>query len=757
MLIAALLTGTVSALDLLYPFEAFFYDLRNQVAQKPMRDDIVLLGIDDAAMKKHGGWPWDRHILADEIKKLDKAGARRIIFDSQFVDKGLGRQDPLLSAANNANAEVYFGVLPETMQYSDNFVMANDLKGRLLIPDGNRILYLGMNFDFRGVPVSAPKSAQVKINNEKKTISSLANLISLQTNHDDLLKVDLNAKYNNNIKSIANWEGKANVKGRDVVIIPNTGVFNDIFRVPFDGYLPGGVLQVMASQSISAEYKYATTYCYIIFCIIVFLYVYKSSYVSKNKLYIINTVQNIFIISIGWPLERAGYEFYYMPFVFCSIIFCLAVKYGYDKYKNSLANATDSLTGLPNGTAHVRAIEANGNEARVIVAATIGNSSDISCVLNEQKILDFYREVERRILSSNGAEVIYHAGYDSVTWDVPKAIFPDVEDYAKAMRAMMLQPFIIDGQTIRADLSYGFDLDTEISAYRRLANALNAAQRAASSHKLYSDYGLVNDNSASWRIALSSSIDQLLADGQFSLAFQPKLNLASGQVESAECLMRWTHPDYGAIPPSEFIEAAEQGSAIVDLTNFAIESALEALTRIRKIKPNFTLAVNLSPSLLDDSDFAAQVLDRIDSYGMERSALILEITEAASLADRSTAMDMLDTLANAGVPLSIDDYGTGRSTLDYLRVIPAREIKLDRSFIGDMIINEQNRNLVESTIALAQTLNLSTVAEGVENLATLSMLEAMECTYVQGYHIGWPHSLEDFTKKFVLQTNTYAA
>ena len=169
------------------------------------------------------------------------------------------------------------------------------------------------------------------------------------------------------------------------------------------------------------------------------------------------------------------------------------------------------------------------------------------------------------------------------------------------------------------------------------------------------------------------------------------------------------------------------------------------------------LAVNLSPSLLDDSDFAAQVLDRIDSYGMERSALILEITEAASLADRSTAMDMLDTLANAGVPLSIDDYGTGRSTLDYLRVIPAREIKLDRSFIGDMIINEQNRNLVESTIALAQTLNLSTVAEGVENLATLSMVEAMECTYVQGYHIGWPHSLEDLTKKFVLQTNTYAA
>ena len=109
------------------------------------------------------------------------------------------------------------------------------------------------------------------------------------------------------------------------------------------------------------------------------------------------------------------------------------------------------------------------------------------------------------------------------------------------------------------------------------------------------------------------------------------------------------------------------------------------------------------------------------------------------------------------MPLSIDDYGTGRSTLDYLRVIPAKEIKLDRSFVGDMIVNDQNRNLVESTIKLAQTLNLATVAEGVENRATLNMLKSMGCTFVQGYHIGWPLELNEFTKKFIMQSNAYAA
>jgi diguanylate cyclase len=241
------------------------------------------------------------------------------------------------------------------------------------------------------------------------------------------------------------------------------------------------------------------------------------------------------------------------------------------------------------------------------------------------------------------------------------------------------------------------------------------------------------------------------------LAFQPKLNLETGLVESAECLMRWTHPDFGAIPPSEFIEAAEQGSAISDLTAFALDSAMQALTVFRTVKPNFTLAVNLSPSLLDDPDLADQILEGIDSYGLDRSALILEITEAARLADRSAAMDMLDRLSKAGIPLSIDDYGTGRSTLDYLRVIPAKEIKLDRSFISDMIMNDQNRNLVESTIKLAQTLSLSTVAEGVENRETLNMLKSMGCTYVQGYHIGWPLGLEEFTRNFISNSDAYAA
>jgi diguanylate cyclase len=165
----------------------------------------------------------------------------------------------------------------------------------------------------------------------------------------------------------------------------------------------------------------------------------------------------------------------------------------------------------------------------------------------------------------------------------------------------------------------------------------------------------------------------------------------------------------------------------------------------------------LSPSLLDDPDLAVQILEGIDAYGLDRSALILEITEAARLADRSMAMDMLDRLAKAGVPLSIDDYGTGRSTLDYLRVIPAKEIKLDRSFVGDMIMNDQNRNLVESTIKLAQTLSLATVAEGVENRATLNMLKEMGCTYVQGYHIGWPLSLQEFTKKFISESDAWAA
>ncbi len=756
MLIAALISGSLSALGVFYPLDAVLYAMRSQVAQKPMRDDVVLIGIDDKALAKHGGWPWDRQVLADEITKMDKAGARRIVFDVQFFDNGLGREDPLLKAANDAKAEVYFGVLPEAMHFDDKFEISSERSKELMIPDGNRLVYLGMNFDFMGTPQSVPNDVVLNLNGESNQIPGIANLLSMHERSDDIVYVDLNIKGNYELVSILDWQKKLDLNSKDIILVPQAEIFNDYYKIPFHGYRPGAVLQVMASQSEQADFLHAPTIIFTLLSALLYVVLIWSK-VTKTKVYVLQASLCAVILAVGWGMERNGYQFLFSPFLINSALFVALIKYNYEKYLASVENATDSLTGLPNGTAHVCAIEEVGNGSRVIVAATIGNSSDISCVLNEEKILDFYREVERRILSSNGAEVIYHAGYDSVTWDVPKAIFPDVEDYAKAMRAMMLQPFIIDGQTIRADLSYGFDLDTSLTAYRRLANALNASQRAASSHKLFSDNPSATDNSATWRIALSSSIDRLLAEKQFSLAFQPKLNLESGRVESAECLMRWTHPDFGAIPPSEFIEAAEQGSAIADLTAFALDSAMQALTVIRRTKPKFTLAVNLSPSLLDEPDLAARILEGLDSYGLNRSALILEITEAAQLADRSVAMDMLDRLAKAGVPLSIDDYGTGRSTLDYLRVIPAKEVKLDRSFVGDMIANDQNRNLVESTIKLAQTLSLATVAEGVENRATLNMLKAMGCTYVQGYHIGWPLDFEQFTKKFVNESDVYAA
>lgn len=145
------------------------------------------------------------------------------------------------------------------------------------------------------------------------------------------------------------------------------------------------------------------------------------------------------------------------------------------------------------------------------------------------------------------------------------------------------------------------------------------------------------------------------------------------------------------------------------------------------------------------------------SFGLDREAIIFEITEAANLTDVALAMEILTGMVNEGMALSIDDYGTGRSTLDYLRLIPAREVKLDRSFIADMVVSKQSRDLVESTINLAHTLGMVTVAEGVENQETMAILRGMGCDYVQGYHVGWPLFYDEFAKKFVFNTYTYAA
>jgi EAL domain-containing protein (putative c-di-GMP-specific phosphodiesterase class I) len=252
---------------------------------------------------------------------------------------------------------------------------------------------------------------------------------------------------------------------------------------------------------------------------------------------------------------------------------------------------------------------------------------------------------------------------------------------------------------------------------------------------------------ASWKLSMLSQLDEAIDRGEVWVAYQPKLDIGTRRIVGAEALARWTHPDKGPIAASEFVAAAEQHDRIGKLTDFVLDKAVSAAAAINKRGEDFDVAVNLSARLLSDKQFVMRVAAVLARHGLDARHLTLELTETAELAARGDSLDTLTRLRELGVQISIDDYGTGLSTLDYLKKIPATEIKIDQSFVKGLCDNRSDRLMVHSTIGLAHSLGRKVVAEGVEHREILDELLEMECDIAQGFIIGRPMSLDSLVKR----------
>lgn len=241
---------------------------------------------------------------------------------------------------------------------------------------------------------------------------------------------------------------------------------------------------------------------------------------------------------------------------------------------------------------------------------------------------------------------------------------------------------------------------------------------------------------------LSSAITQ----GQLRPAYQPKICLASDELHSAEVLARWQHPDKGMIPPSQFIALAETHELIHPLTLSIAEQALHDLSGWWQHGRPLSLAINLSPQLLADSHFLDEAMELVDRFHLSPESIIWEVTESSVMSDIPTALSLLVRLRLKGFGLACDDYGTGFASMQQLSQIPFTELKIDRSFVHGAASNPHLRALLQSAIKLARELNLTSVAEGIELSADLTLLKSLDCDLAQGYLLGKPMSAADFQR-----------
>lgn len=252
--------------------------------------------------------------------------------------------------------------------------------------------------------------------------------------------------------------------------------------------------------------------------------------------------------------------------------------------------------------------------------------------------------------------------------------------------------------------------------------------------QLFSDWGLEG--------RLASAIDA----GDLELHYQPKLSLANSAIVGAEALMRWNEPEIGFISPQVFIDLAESTGQINALTEFAIQRACRQLSEWETSIPELNIAVNVSPTLVQDSSIVDVIENATGIWGTSPAALTIEVTENALMVNPEASHDILTSIRDIGAKVSIDDFGTGYSSLAYLKRIPADELKIDRSFVMGMLSDDGDYKIVEHSIAIASSFGLDVVAEGIENKQELDALKQLGCDYAQGYYICKPVPSSQFEK-----------
>jgi diguanylate cyclase (GGDEF)-like protein/PAS domain S-box-containing protein len=408
----------------------------------------------------------------------------------------------------------------------------------------------------------------------------------------------------------------------------------------------------------------------------------------------------------------------------------------------------DSLTGLPNRTLFRdrvdQAVRASGrSDTRVaVLILDLDRFKEINDALGhaagDQLLVELGRRLEGVLRAS---DTVARLGGDEFGILLPEARVPDDVLAAVArIRKVVEEPVTVQDLPLSVEGSIGIALHpsdgAQADALLRAADV--AMYRAKEESAAWVFYDATTGTADPARLTLVGELRRALERHELTLYYQPKAALADGTITSVEALLRWNHPKRGLVGPDDFIPLAQQTGLIKPLTLYVIDEAVRQAHAWQSQGRRLSVAVNLSTRSLLDREFPGQVAAALARRGVRPGLLECEITESAMMADPQRTREILESLSAMGIRLSIDDFGTGHSSLSYLKRLPVSEIKIDRSFVMNMDHDEDDATIVRSTIDLAHNLGLEVVAEGVETPAIWDRLAHLGCTFAQGYLLSRP-------------------
>jgi diguanylate cyclase (GGDEF)-like protein len=404
----------------------------------------------------------------------------------------------------------------------------------------------------------------------------------------------------------------------------------------------------------------------------------------------------------------------------------------------------DGLTGLANRTRFNELIEAATAalpRPSAVLLIDLDRFKEINDTLGHHHGDLLLREVANRLCEHIGERgMVARLGGDEFGVLLPGSSSGDAAQVAVTLLSALEQPFTIGDLDLEVTASIGVALlpahgHEPVKLLQRADVAMYAAKEA---HSGWEIYARDRDHYSPRRLALAGQLRHAIDAGQMEVHYQPIAQLGSGRITGVEALLRWRHPVEGLLGPDDFVPIAEHAGLIRPLTLLVLRDAATQCRLLSLLSHDLEVAINLSVRTVLDVNLPDQVAAVMTELGVAPRFLTVEITESSVMADPSRTIGVLGRLSLLGVSIAIDDFGTGYSSLSYLKRMPVDEIKIDRSFVAGMMIDDNDAVIVRSTIELARSLGLRVVAEGVEDQATWNRLSEMGCDLAQGFYLSRP-------------------
>ena len=750
-LLVAISAIGLAAVGLFVPAEDALTAQRAKLLERAPTGQTVIVEMDARSLAELRSWPWPRRYHAQIVNRLNQSGASIIAFDVDFSARS-DTGDAELAAAIRKAGHV---VLPIFAQASS------------AVSDGSEMLASRPDAAFSdawvgGVNIFPDRDGIVRDYPAAIAIGgviqpSIATLVAEKDGMGDRSfrpdwAIDKNAIPRLSFVDVMKGRVKPEqVRDKRVLIGATAIELGDRYAVPRYGVVPGVVVQAMAAESLLQGRAVQRTGPVItILGILLIALLFAPRPVDRPVRYAatcaamgLAIVGGPLLVESQWPVAVDSAAWLY------TLLAAVGVQAVVEARRRLRLRAqVDTESGLPNRSVLEQVLVAEFGPT-VVYAAAIERFETIRDGIG----LAASNEMIRNVADAIGVIVggpVYRIAPDVIAWTGQDADEAQIRRVQSALRV----PVTTQAGPVDIALTVGIDADEGASAaVLRIERALSAISAARSMGHTHEHYRGSNPQ-VRRQLSMMSDLREAMAKGRLRLAYQPKMSFATGRIADAEALIRWFDDSGKTVSPDEFIPLAESTGVIREVTLFALRTAMTDMTNWAKDGVAIRVAVNVSALDVATEDFAEEVGRLLDEAGVPASQLALEVTESALIRSPAEAIATLTKLRERGIRLSVDDYGTGQSTLSYLKHLPVHELKIDKSFVTTLTQSKSDAIMVRSTINLAHELGLQVVAEGIEDRETLDLLREQGCDYAQGYFISKPISSREF---FELVTNNGGA